>query len=100
VPDFGLGNVLPWLPELSRLMEEGNPLSFERELLGLSYRYMSRAAEDHYFTFEAVAVYVLRWDVFARWTECDGVRARERFEHLVRDGLGVHTELFAEAESG
>ena len=97
--DFGIGAVLPWLPEFNRLIEEGDSLAFERELLGLSWTYMSRAAQGRFFTFEAVALYVLRWELIARWTDYDGTRARERFDHLVNEGLGDYKELFADAAS-
>lgn len=97
LPDFGLGGVLPWVRELARLLDAGDSLGFERELLGLSWRHMSRAAEGHWFSFEAVALYVLRWDVIARWTDYDGPRAAARFRRLVADGLGGHASLFAAA---
>ena len=92
-PDFGIGAVLPWLSEFSRLIEEGDSLGFERRLLGVAWTYMSRAAHGHFFTFEAVALYVLRWDVIARWTAYDGQRARERFNRLLVDGLGDYEDL-------
>jgi hypothetical protein len=95
VPDFGIGSVLPWLPEFSRLIDEGDSLGFERTLLGVAWTYMSRAAHGHFFSFEAVALYVLRWDVIARWTDYDGQRARERFNRLLVDGLGDYKDLFA-----
>jgi len=95
VPDFGIGAALPWLSEFSRLIEEGDSLGFERRLLGVAWTYMSRAAHGHFFSFEAVALYVLRWDVIARWTGYDGQRARERFNRLLVDGLGDYEDLFA-----
>ena len=94
VADFGLGGVLPWLPEFGRLIEESDTLGFERALLGVSWTYMSRAGHGHYFSFEAVALYVLRWYVIARWTGYDGSRAGERFNRLVEEGIGEHTVLF------
>lgn len=95
LPDFGLGGILPWVQEFARLLDAGDSLGFERELLGVSWRTMSRAAEGHWFSFEAVALYVLRWDVIARWTDYDGARAAARFDALVREGLGDHASLFA-----
>jgi hypothetical protein len=95
VPDFGIGAVLPWLPEFSRLIDEGDSRGFEHALLGVAWAYMSRAAQRNFFSFEAVALYVLRWDVIARWTGYDGQRARERFNRLLGDGLGDYEDLFA-----
>jgi hypothetical protein len=98
--DFGLGGVMPWVAELSRLLSENDSLGFERELLGLTWGYMSRAADFHFFTFEAVALYVLRWDTISRWTAYDGRLAQERFRRLVGEGLGEHAHLFETASAG
>lgn len=93
--DFGLGNIMPWVADFSRLMDEGDTLGFEKQLLDLAWRYMSRAADDHFFDFEAVVLYVLRWDTFARWTAYSGELAAERFGRLVNEGMGEHANLFA-----
>jgi hypothetical protein len=98
--DFGLGGVMPWVTEFSRYMEEGDTLGFERQLLDLAWRYMSRAADGHYFSYEAVVLYVLRWDIIARWTAYSGETAQERFGRLVSEGLGEYAELFGGRESG
>jgi hypothetical protein len=92
--DFGLGGFMPWVAEFSRLKDENDTLGFERQLLSLAWHYMSRAADMHFFTFEAVALYVLRWDIIARWTAYSGELALERFGRLVDEGLGEHAELF------
>jgi len=97
--DFGLGGIMPWVAEFSRLIGENDTLGFERELLGVTWQYMSRAVEGHYFSFEAVALYVLRWDIIARWTAYNGELAQQRFNRLVSEGLGEHAELFAVALS-
>lgn len=98
--DFGLGGIMPWVAELSRLLNENDTLGFEREVLGLTWQYMSRAADLHFFTFEAVVLYVLRWDTLSRWTAYDGALARDRFRRLVGEGLGEHAHLFETASAG
>jgi hypothetical protein len=98
--DFGLGGIMPWVAELSRLLNENDTLGFERALLELTWQYMSRAADEHFFTFEAVAIYVLRWDTISRWTAYDGSLAQERFRRLVGEGLGEHARLFETASIG
>jgi hypothetical protein len=95
--DFGLGGIMPWVAEFSRLHEEHDTLGFERRLLGLVWSHMSRVADGHFFTFEAVALYVLRWDILARWTTYSGELASERFGRLVSEGLGEHAELYRAA---
>ncbi len=38
-------------------------------------------------------IYVLRWNIIARWTRNEGRKAVMRFQTLVNSGLGDHDEL-------
>lgn len=98
--DFGLGGIMPWVAEFSRLIDEGDTLAFEQRLLDLVWRFNGRVADRHFFSFEAVALYVLRWDIIDRWVAYDGQEARERFGRLVNEGLGEHAELFGSSTAG
>jgi hypothetical protein len=98
--DFGLGGIMPWVTEFSRLIDEGDTFAFEQQLLDLVWRFTGRAADRHFFNFEAVALYVLRWDIIARWVAYNGEHARERFGRLVNAGLGEHVDLFGGSRSG
>jgi hypothetical protein len=51
-------------------------------------------SEGHWFDFEAVVIYVLRWDLIARWIGQDGAAALRRFDGLVENGLGDYTDPF------
>jgi hypothetical protein len=86
--DFGLGGLLPEMDELAGLVEREDAVELEKRLLLLVWRYLSRRAEGHYFDFEAVALYVLRWDLLRRWTSQDPVAARERFDELMEASWG------------
>jgi hypothetical protein len=86
-PDFRLEGVFPWVPEAHRLVETGDSLELEQLLVGESWNVLGRMSEGHYFDFEAVVIYVLRWDIIDRWTSHDGERAARRFEQMVQDGL-------------
>lgn len=86
-PGFGLQPVFPWLTELERLFADGDHLAIERFLLGLAWEYYGRMSGDHYFDFEAVVVYVLRWDVIDRWSGYEGREAARRFDELVEVAL-------------
>lgn len=92
-PDFGVGHLLPWLPEANRLLENGDALGFEKLLLDLVWRHYSRVGSRHYFDFEAVVIYVLRWDVSQRWVSYNQKSALVRFDQLIAAGLaGVSLE--------
>lgn len=92
-PHFGLERVYPWLPEARQLMDDGDPLGLERLLLGVAWAHLGRLGAEHAFDFEAVVVYVMRWDLVARWTRYDGDAALARFDGLVEAALaGVRVE--------
>jgi len=93
-PDLGLGHVLPWVREVSRLVAEGDSMELERRLLEIIWSALGRLGEGHYFDFEAVVVYVLRWDMLARWTTYDGAAAGRRFQALVESAMGEHHAIF------
>ena len=97
-PGFRLQRVYPWVNEAERLIEARDSLGLERLLLGIVWDYLIRISEGHEFDFEAVVIYVLRWDLIARWSSYDGARAVQRFNALVDTGLGRHRQLFDTAE--
>jgi hypothetical protein len=92
--DFGLSSPLPWVEDLRQLVEQGDALGVERAVGSLVWQHLSRAAVGHYFDFEAVALYVLRWDVIHRWTGYDGQEARVRFDEMLDEGLGEYVRVF------
>ena len=90
--DFGLGGALPWIPEFNERVEKLDSLGFERSLLQLVWTYLSRKAEGHYFDFEAVALYVQRWDIIHRWSIYDAADAAKRFDELMKASWGRYTD--------
>jgi Protein of unknown function (DUF2764) len=86
--DFGLGGPLPWIERLDDLIRLGDAVEFERTQLSLAWRHLMALSVGHHFTFEAVALYVLRWDIIHRWTMYDTRRAAERFHELLAEALG------------
>lgn len=92
---FGLGRIFTWLPDAEKFLQEGNYLALERLLLGLSWEHYGRAADDHYFDFEAVVVYVLRWDIIDRWSRYNVGKASRRFVEMTETALGEYAALFA-----
>ena len=63
-------------------------LGFEKALLRLVWTYLVRKSEGHYFDFEAVALYVQRWDVIHRWSMYDSADAAKRFDELMEAAWG------------
>lgn len=48
---------------------------------------MKKIGQGHYFDFEAVIIYVLRWDINDRWAKNDEKKAIQQFEKLVEQAL-------------
>jgi hypothetical protein len=93
-PGFRLQQVYPWINEAERLIEARDSLGLERLLLGIVWGYLTRISVGHEFDFEAVVLYVMRWDLIACWSSYDGARAVQRFDHLVDHGMGRYGQLF------
>jgi hypothetical protein len=83
---FQLELVYPWLPEAERLLQEDATLALERLLLRTKWEELERAAQGHYFDFEAVVIYVLRWNIVYRWRIYSAEAAAQRFSALVEEG--------------
>jgi hypothetical protein len=95
---FRLQQVYPWVNEAERLINARDSLALERLLLGIIWNYLTRISVGHEFDFEAVVIYVLRWDLIARWSSYDGARAVQHFDGLVESGMGRYSQLFEETE--
>ncbi|GAB4359553.1 MAG: hypothetical protein Kow0060_14170 [Methylohalobius crimeensis] len=89
---FGLEKAHPWLKQGTRFLREGDTYGFEKLLLLVVWNHLDRIAGDHYFDFEAVIVYVQRWDVIDRWTRYHSTKALDRFDHLASAGLASINE--------
>ncbi|SDU02789.1 DUF2764 family protein [Stappia sp. ES.058] len=86
-PTFGLGRARPWLREAQALCAGGDHIGLERAVLTEIYRQIDRAAAHHQFDFEAVTLYVLRFQLIERWQRYDAGRARDRLEALLHSTL-------------
>jgi hypothetical protein len=82
-PTFGLGRARPWLREAQALCAAGDHIGLERAVLTEVYRQIERAADGHQFDFEAVALFVMRFQLIERWQRYDAARARQRLEALL-----------------
>ncbi len=83
--DFALSVHFPWIGDVNQLLINGQSLELERFLLNTVWQYYERQSQGHYFDFEAVIIYVLRWDVVYRWNQYDSSKARGRFVELLNN---------------
>jgi hypothetical protein len=94
-PDFKLGRVFPWIPGAERLLAQGDLLNLYRQyVLGATWTYLKKLAEDYYFSFEAVVLYIARWDIMRHWQQLQAERGRAIFETLVTEALGEYANIY------
>lgn len=87
-PYFNLQSRMPWLVALHQAMQEGDTIGVERILFDASWQYLNRCAVTHHFDFTAVVLYVLRWNMVARWSAYDADQGVAHFNSLVDFALG------------
>lgn len=98
-PAFSLGQLLKWVLPAKDRLDKSDAAGLERILLEAAWRHADRLVGAHDFDFEAVAFYVVRWDVLDRWTRYDAEAAAARFGALVADALnGAPATLKTDAE--
>ncbi len=85
--DFGLSKKLPWVAKVNTLLLAKKSLQLDALLLNVIWKHYQRQSLGHYFDFEAVIIYVLRWDIISRWSGNNKTVAVKRFNHLLDSGL-------------
>ena len=92
VDDFSLGHRYHWVRAANTLFKQEQSVELEKLLLNLSWQHYEMIGHDHYFDFEAVVIYVLRWNIVNRWVQCNEQEAMSQFDELVNKGLGEYLE--------
>jgi hypothetical protein len=96
-PSLGLSGVYPWIAEAAVLLENDDLIGMERQLFSLIWRELDRLGQGHQFNFNAVVIYLARWNLVERWSSYDAGAASERFRQLIgsafADGHDSYTVL-------
>ncbi|WP_299868699.1 DUF2764 family protein [uncultured Hoeflea sp.] len=95
-PTFRLDASMPWLRQAQVLMARKDPLELERHILDVTFQQLQRHAARHQFDFEAVVIYVLKWNIFDRWAQSNSEAAARRFSDLSLDALRDFPDLILE----
>ncbi|WP_454062034.1 DUF2764 family protein [Candidatus Nitrospira salsa] len=92
--DFNLTSVFPWIPEIRGFLESNEPLALEQKLKNLTWGFLDRLCEGHYFTFDAVLIYLVKWGMLNQWLLHSEEAAITRFQSLVEEMMIEHEHLF------
>lgn len=100
-PYFRLEHACPWLVQAKQYIENDEPLLLEKLLLKTAWQHLSRppcgavvGAAGQEFSFYAVVIYVLKWNIVERWTRYDSKAASQRFQQLIQSGLSSLSQDF------
>jgi hypothetical protein len=93
-PEFNLAGRYPWISDVQRMIGEGRAHETQRLLFGVVYRTWSQMAERYTFSFEAVILYLARWEIIDRWTSQNVEIGRQRFDKLITETLGVYANIY------
>lgn len=85
---LGLGAAFSWIPKANEYLRNGECIALEKLLMQATWNHLNQMSMKHTTDFTAVVIYVLRWNLVARWTSYDMDKARIRFRALVEDSLG------------
>lgn len=87
-PTLGLQHTFPWIPTVIDCLSREDYLTLEKTLLQAVWDKLNELNLKHSSDFEAVVIYLLRWNLVARWTANDGEEAIVRFKDLTELALG------------
>ena len=96
--DFHLGAQFPWVAEMDAKLNGDSPFDIERMKLDITWKFAKRKAEQFHFTFEAVVLYLIRWEILNRWVMRDAEAGQEKFNKLVSEAMGEYTDLYATSD--
>lgn len=95
VPDFGLARFYPWLAAARDKLDQGDASGLERLILDVTWNATARREFGHEFDLEAVAFYLMRWQLADRWARYDADAAALRFKALLDAALSDRHEVKA-----
>jgi hypothetical protein len=81
--DFGLGEMLDYLPEVFRIVEEPNLMLRERRTDQLRWAWLDENTFFKTFDIETIFAYLLRIEMIERWTSLDKAKGEQTFRELV-----------------
>ncbi len=92
-PDFRLVREHPWIPHVREALDAGEPMQVERQLLSATWNRWVQLADQFYFSFETVLLYLARWEIVDRWTRLDETAGRHKFDELLTQTLNLEENV-------
>lgn len=83
--DFGLGNDLDYLEELTAISRKEDIKEREQAVDQLKWKYLDEETFFHYFTIEKILAFVIKLGMIERWLSIDKDHSNELFKKLLKD---------------
>lgn len=93
-PEFQLQERFGWIGKFAASLDAGDALAAQSLLFDANYQRWSRMSQRYTFSFEAVLLYLARWEIIDRWTSRDPQAGQERFHTIITETLGEYAYLF------
>jgi hypothetical protein len=93
-PTFQLQGRYPWIGRFDQLLRDGRALEAQRLIFEVNYREFDQWNPPDMFSFEALLVYLAKWEIIDRWTSLDEAAGRDRFDTILKETLGEYARLF------
>lgn len=81
-PDFGLKYTYPWLAEVNAKITTNDTAFIEDTLLTVIWKHLEKMEDRHFFDFEALIIYLLRWNIVHYWSQLDEKLAAKRIQKM------------------
>jgi hypothetical protein len=93
-PGFGLQNRFWWIDPFTRALEAGRVREGQHTLFTDLWKTWTKISEQYFFTFEAIILYLARWEIVDRWTSQNADEGRRRFDDLITETMGEYANLY------
>ncbi len=81
-PDFGLKSLYPWLLAVSSIRDITGQAFVEDTLLTLIWKHLDSIEARHFYDFEALIIYLMRWNIVNYWSQFNEKIASDRIHEL------------------
>ncbi|RUR08348.1 DUF2764 family protein [Legionella sp. km772] len=92
-PDFGLKAIYPWLNTINNALAQKDTARVEEFLLTYLWQYLLRKEIGHYFDFESLVIYLLRWDLVNYWSQFNKTDVLKTIDDLCDSLLASSLDL-------
>lgn len=98
MPDFDLKSIYPWLTAInSKLSNQdrsitGQAAFIEDTLLTLIWKHLDSIEARHFYDFEALIIYLMRWNIVNYWSQFNEKIASDRIRELA-DNILVESNV-------